>query len=219
MFKVLYWTPFTAGFVDGVNPCFLMTFALMILAMLWFKRVGISRAWMFLFIGMMIFNTFAFNCGFMDRFVLSDLFQLFSRVVYVVLAVFVGMKGIKFLREWHSLSKGQEIKAIVISQNKWSPFAIIVVLGLVALLLSMMATLWPINSYIMTFTVYMMMPGQFIILGSLVFLYTLISFWFVAAGMTIFLIEAKNQRLFKIVAAAILLSASLGILDIIFTKG
>jgi len=219
MFKVLYWTPFTAGLIDGLNPCYLMAFALILLGMLWFKRVGIHRGWVVLFLAMLIFDTFAFNCGFLDSFVLSDFFQLIAHVAYVLLAFFVGIKGLKLLREWFDMTKGKNVVSRTLPKNTWTPFVKVLVIGLAALFLSMIATLWPINSYIMTISVYMLMPGQLIVLGSLVFLYTLISFWFVAGAMTIFFLEEKNQRLFKIVAAAILLSASFGVLDTIFTKG
>lgn len=217
-FKEFFWTPIAAGLLDGLNPCFLITFAVVFLMWQRFRVSGISCWWIVFFIAVMMVGSFAFNCGFLDQLVLSSFFQIASRVLYMILAFIIGREGVRLFKEWFDMSRGKPLEGI----NTLKPIPVLFLLGGLftgAVLLSMMMTLWPINAHVMTFSVYMMLPGQLVALGSLVLIYSVVSYWFVAAGFLVFRIEVKNQRLFKMVAAAILLSASLGVIDIIFMKG
>lgn len=220
-FKEFFWTPIAAGIVDGLNPCFLMTFAVVFMLVDALRRWGISRSWVFLFISILVFAGFAFNCGVMDRFLLSSFFQMFARACYLVLAVVVAWRGFRLFKQWLDIVGGKASAQPSVANAVQKPSVILLMTGVVAgaLLMSMMMTLWPINAYIMTFSVYMMMPGQLIALGVLVFIYSVVSYWFVVTGLLVFNIQTSNPRLFKMVSAAILLSASLGVLDVIFTKG
>ena len=219
MFANFFGIPFVAGMEDGINPCFLISFSVILLGMLWFKRAGISRLWVLFFLVVMMVSTFAFNCGFWDKVVLNNYFQIAARAIYLLLAVTIGLKGFQFLRQWISMLKGNEIKPEAPVKVKLEPFVITVILLVVGFVLSMLSTLWPINSYIMTFSIYMMLPGKLIVLGPLVFIYTIVSFWFVCIAIPVFALESRNQRLFKMIAAVSLLSASIGVIDIIFMKG
>jgi hypothetical protein len=219
MFNDFFWTPFIAGLEDGVNPCLLMNFSVVLLGVLWFKRVGINRLWIAFLFAVMMASSFAFNCGFLDRVVLSNYFQMAARALYLLLAVIVAFRGVKFLQQWFSLIKGKSIDAEPAITRAVSPVVLLFVLFIIGFLLSMVATLWPINAHVMTFSVYMLVPGNLVPLGSLVLFYSIVSCWFVGLAIPVSLLEKRNPRLFKIVAAAFLLAASLGIIDIILMKG
>ena len=219
MSKSLWWVPVATGLQNGVNPCLLITAALVLLGLLWFKRAGIHRAWIILLIVSIIVSSFTFNCGFHDKIVLNSYFEIIARCVYAVLGILVGLKGLKFLNEWFLLLKGKEIKSQAPVELRLSAITLIVIIPLMGFLLSMLASVWPVSFYMVVFSAYMAMPGQLIPLGLLILLYTALSLWIVYLVIGVSFLESKNQRLFKIIAAAILLSASLGVLDIVFMKG
>ena len=152
MLKDIGAVPLIAGIVDGLNPCFLLTFSVILLGMLWFKTRGINRWWVVFFIGMMILDTFAFNCGFLDTFVLNNYSRFVFQAGYLIMAIIIGRYGLKFLRQWYDLMKGKEIQQETISHIQLSSLVLMSVLFCIGFVLSMMGTLWPINSYIMTFT-------------------------------------------------------------------
>ncbi len=215
----LWWIPLAAGLKDGINPCLLITAALILLGLLWFKKVGINQLWVLLLMVSIILSSFLFNCGFLEKIVLNKSFQFLARGVYVVLSIGVGLQGFKFLKQWYSLSKGNKIAFEGPIKIKAPAIGLIFFLILIGFLLSLLSSLWPVNYYIMVFSIYMMMPGQLISLGSLIFIYTVLTLWVVYMVIFVPCLEVRNQRLFKIIAAAIFLSASLSIIDIVFMKG
>lgn len=213
MFNTLWWIPLAGGLEDGVNPCALMTAAVTLWGLLWLKQCGLKKRWFFLFILFLLLISFILNCG-LDVWTWNKYFQMIVRWLYILLAASVGFKGIKFLYQWFLLLRGKEIKDDSSTQVKLSPLALGAIICLAAIFLGLLASVWSTNYYISVFSMYMRMPGQFIAMAYLIGLYTLVSFWIVyAVAGTVFL-SSINKRLFKIIAAAILLSASLGIIDL-----
>ena len=213
MFNTMWWVPLAAGIEDGVNPCALMTAAVTLWGLLWLKRCGFKKRWFFLFISILFLTSFALNCG-LDVWTWNKYFQIVVRWFYIVLAVGVGYKGIKFLYQWFLLIRGRGVTDESSSQVKLSPLALGLIICLAAGFLSILATVWTTNYYITVFSIYMKLPGEFMTMAFFIGLYTLVSLWvvYVVAG-TVFL-NTVNARLFKIIAAAILLSAALGIVDL-----
>ena len=207
----LWWIPLAAGLQDGVNPCILMSAAATLLGLLWVKTLGFSRRWFLILVAAIIFSTFILNCGVFDRLVFNKYFETIAKGIYVLLALAIGFKGLKFLNQWFCLLKGKAIKPESMAPIKLSPLALGFVMALGGIILSVLATLWPVNYYVSLFQLYMMMPGQLVPMGFLIALYTLMSLWVVYLSVWILSLETVNQRLFKIVAAAIFLSASIGV--------
>jgi hypothetical protein len=219
MSKDLLWVPVATGLQNGVNPCLLMTAALVLLGLQWFKKSGISFQWVLLLLASLVISGFIFNCGYLDLIVLNSSFERIIRWIDVPIAIFVGIKGIQFFRRWYLLIQGKEEKPSIDKPVKFPSVLLALLIVLAGFLLSLLASVWPVNYYITVLSIYMKMPGLFFSLGSLILFYTVLSLWMVYMVLWLFSMQNKNQRMFNIIASAILLCASLGVLDIIFMKG
>ena len=215
MDKGLWFIPLAAGIEDGVNPCVLMTSALVLLILLWLQERRLGKGWFFLLVGSLAVSAFFLNCGF-DTLAWNKNVQTAMRWIYVVLAIAVGIQGLKFLREWFSLVKAKSISADRPRQLELRPLVLGLYIVGIGCLLSLLATLWTPNYYITIFSVYMKMPGQLMAMGSLMALYTVVSLWLVYVTASVVSLNLTNVRLFKIVAAAILLCASFGIIGLFY---
>ncbi len=215
----LWWVPLVAGLEDGVNPCALMTAAFILLGLLWLKRYGLKTTWLFLLIGTIFLVSFILNCGFLAIFVWDKHFEMAVRWIYVVLAIGVGWQGLRFLRQWFWLVKGRKIDSGGLVQRKFSILTLGFVVVVIGSVLSLMATLWPMNYYIAVFSLYLLIPGQGPAMALLIGIYTLMSWWVLYLVGGVVSLEVVNPRLFKIVSAAILLSASLSVINLFFMKG
>ena len=215
MFNSLWWVPIAAGLKDGINPCVLINASLIFLGLLWLKRNGYKRFWFILLIAVMLISALLYNCGFESKLILNKKFESIVKWVYVLFAVFVGFQGVEFLKQWFHLLKGKEIQLKKVEKRtKLSWIVLTLVIFLFGNLLSLLAALWPTNYYVSVLTVYMMAPGLFISMASFLALYTVISLWIVYLVIWSVSLENVNQRLFKIIGASILLSASLSVIDL-----
>ncbi|MBI3601894.1 MAG: hypothetical protein HY209_03270 [Candidatus Omnitrophica bacterium] len=173
-----------------------------------------KTTWFFLLIGTIFLASFALNCGFLEIFVWNRYFEIVDRWTYVILAIVVGWQGFKFLRQWFLLFKGHAIKPESQVQRKFLFLTLGFGIVLMGSILSLMATLWPVNYYISIFSLYLLMPGQGLAMALLIGIYTLMSWWVVYVAAGVVSLETINPRLFKIVGAAILLSASLSVINL-----
>lgn len=214
MSNVLWWVPITAGIQDGLNPCALMNAALVLLGIIWFRNNGIKFNWIFLFIGTLITVSFLSNCGFLDKVIIHKNFLHVTRSIYVLLAIFVGIKGFKFLFQWFQLTKGNSIKEEILIKRKVSPGFLGFSIVFFGLFLSVLSSLWPTNYFISYFSVYMLTPDQAIPMGVSIAVYSFISKWLIFFILWFVSIQSKSLRLFKITASAILLSASISVIDL-----
>ena len=214
MSTALWWVPLTAGFQDGINPCTLMNAALILLGIIWLKKSGFSRYWFLLLLVSMLFSTFIINCGLLDKYLLNKYFVTIVRWSYALLAVLVGAQGLQFFKQWIRLIKKEELKPEIFRLIKLSPLALGFLISLTGGLLSLLASLWPVNYYISVFGVYMSMPGQLVPMGFLIAVYTVMSFWVIYLVIAVTLLESRNQRLFKIMSASILFSACLSVVGL-----
>ncbi len=214
MSSVLWWVPLTAGLQDGINPCALINAALVLLGALWLKKNGYGKLWFLFLAAVMFLSSFIFNCGFLDKFILNKYYETSARIVYVVLAMAMGLKGAEFLNQWVCLIKGKETKSTPLASLKLSRLALGFVIVFVGAFLSLLASLWPISYFITVFSIYMALPGQFFSMASLIALYTLVSLWVSYSAIWSVSMESSDQRLFKMVAAAILLSAAISAIDL-----
>jgi hypothetical protein len=219
MSDMLGWVPLFAGIEDGVNPCMLMTASLVLLALLWFKRFGIKKFWFLYLMVVIITNSFLLNCGVFDRIISNQFFQLIARWIYIFLSLYTGFIAIKFLYEWYGFVKGKEVKVNKFIEIKISPYFLALIVFLFGFLVSLIASVWPTNYYIIVLSMYLTSPFQSLTVMLFILLYTLITFWVVYFVIWFSCLETKNQRLFRIIAAALLLSASISVIDIFLMKG
>jgi|GEM_PF-3298035 len=216
MSSALWWVPFAAGLQDGISPCVLINASLILLGLVWLKKTGLKNLWLyFMFlIGSIFLSSFLINCGVIDRLILSKHFVMIVKWIYVVLAVGVMLQGLRCLSQWFCLIKGKELKPgfhLDIKLSSSSVFFLILVVGCI---LSLLAALWPTNYYISIFSMYMTVPGQFFSMVSLIAIYTFVTLWVVYWMIWVVSLETRNLRLFKIISAAILISASVSIIEL-----
>ncbi|MBF0489002.1 MAG: hypothetical protein HQL15_00105 [Candidatus Omnitrophica bacterium] len=210
----LWWVPLAAGLQDGINPCFLLTAALILLWLRWCQRVNINKLCLLLFLLSIILTKFIFNIGLLDRILLNNYFQPIAKCFYVLVAIVVGLNGLMFLKQWFGLLKGKDVKAGVFISRSFSFVDLLLGAILAGIVLGSFLPLWPVNYYILASSIHMMMPGQEIALGLMIVFYTVLSFWMVYVMIWVSSLESSNQRLFKMMAAAVLLSASLGVITL-----
>ena len=214
MTSFLWWIPLAAGFQDGINPCVLIVAACSLLGLIWLRRFDCNPYWLILFFGTVLGCSFFLNAGYVDQIILHNKFFFIVRWIYVGLAVVVGIQGVEYLFQWIAMLKGKVIQEEKI-KTKLSPLVLMPSMLVLGFLLSVLNSLWPINYYISVFSVYIKMPGQFLSMGTMIFLYTLTSFWLVYLVLSFVLLQKNNLRLFKILVAAILLSASISVVDLL----
>ncbi len=212
MFKFLWWIPLAAGFQDGVNPCILMTAALTLLGMLWLKRSGLTQKWVLLFLLTILLSSCFLNLGYLDQVILQKKFVEYSRLVYVILALIVAWKGFGFLLDWFKLVKNEKCLEVVVKKRISAVFLSISIV-LSGFVLSFLAALWPINYYVTVFSLQMRGQSQLSVIF-FIFSYTLMSLWIVYLVSCLSFVQNKNLRIFKIVSAAVLLSASFSVIDL-----
>ncbi len=158
MSDALWWVPISAGIQDGLNPCALMNAALVLLGIIWLKNNGLKENWVLLFIATVVAVSFSANCGFLDQILLHRNFLHISRFMYVLLAVFIGIKGFKFLWQWFQLTKGKSIDEEVVLKRDISSKFLGFMIVLIGIGLGVLASLWPTNYFIAYFSFFMLTP-------------------------------------------------------------
>jgi hypothetical protein len=212
--NLLWWVPIVSGFHDGINPCVLITASYSLLILLWFRRTGLKKFWLLFYFISLVLTSFIANCGLLDKYILDRNFIQSAKYIYVVLGLILAFYGIQFFNQWFKLTKGISINEKPLFVKKVSPFLYSFGLVLSACILSILAALWPVNYYVAVASIYVAVPGQMLIMSSIIFFYTLISLWLVIFVLWLEAISNKNVRFFKIVSSAILLSASIGVIDL-----
>jgi len=200
------------GLQDGLNPCIFMTCAIFILYGLWLKANSVRVIWFRILFGISyLLGDLVFNFGPAQLFVFQKSFIFIDKILYFILGVFVLVFGILSLKDWFLLTRGSPVKDM--PQHKIKPFmarGVIVLLTavLLALVLSAMATAWPINSYFMILGNELVMKGRWGSMVSLIVGYVFCSIWPLWILWAFLSIKNLRPSLFKIIDAVIFLTAS-----------
>ena len=203
---------FGVGLQDGLNPCIFMTCAVFIVYGFWLKANSLRVIWFRIIFGLIyVLGDIAFNFGPFQIFVFQKYPVLFAKILYFVLGIWFFVLGILFFKDWFLLTRGLPTKDL--TDNKIRPFAGRVLVALLttvilAVVLSAMATLWPINTYFMLLGNEAVIRGQWHVVITLVGGYVLSSMWplwFVWAFLSI---KDFRPSLFKIICASIFFTAS-----------
>jgi len=193
-----------AGLQDGLNPCIFMTCAVFIKVVIPAKAGIHNFSWMawqrIVFVLVYASSFLEFNFGPAQIFILRKEFIFAAKILYFVL-------GILFLKDWFLIRRGLSAKNL--TDEKIKPFVgaplMTIILGLG---LSALATLWPVNNYVMLLGNEAFLKGQWQAVMPLLAGYVFFSMWplwFVWAFLGI-----KNLRpsLLKILCASIFFTAS-----------
>lgn len=195
----MWMIPFIAGIKDSINPCALVTCALLLLL-----RSPRERA---LFLGaVLVFGTM-FNLGFAAPFLSSRMFSRAASIGYLALGAVFLVAGVLFFYGW---SKGRAFQAK--PQEEHGLRCWITRLAVIALGLSMSAasTIWPVDYSIILMSNNALLPGQFLGAASMLAVYGFVQLWPAIALAIAFSLERLTPRLRQVITSAVFLSAGVG---------
>jgi len=221
----LLFIAFGAGLRDGLNPCIFMTSAAFIAHGLWLRSNSLRAGWLRIIFVLVYASSFLeFNFGPAQIFILRKEFIFAAKILYFVLGVWAFILGILFFKDWFlkgpianncecpvrgpSTSKVMPLEGTKQRSNPFKRPAMLLLTVILGLVLSVLATVWPINNYIMLLGNEAFLKGQWQAVMPLLIGYVFTSMWplwFVWAFLSI-----KNLRpsLLKIVCASVFFTAS-----------
>ncbi len=206
------------GLQDGLNPCIFMACAVFICYSLFVipAKAGIhnfSRMcwWPVIFGLAYAAGILAFNFGPAQIFVFQKNFIFAAKIIYFVLGLWAFVLGVLFFKDWFLMRKrlpADEFPSPCGRGQGRGILGALLMTIILAVALSALATLWPINYYIMLLGNEAILKGQWQmgmpLLGGYVF-FTMWPLWFIWAFLSI-----KNLRpsLVKIICASVFFTAS-----------
>ena len=153
-----------------------------------------------------------FNFGRAQIFVFRKEFVFAAKILYLGLGVWAFVAGILFLKDWVLLHRGAPAKDGFLPpkagdqrRRGWGVILTTVLLGLV---LSALATLWPIDNYIMLLGNEAILKGQWQVVMPLLAGYVFFSMWPLWVVWAFFSIKNPRPSLLKIFYASIFVTAS-----------
>lgn len=190
-----------------------MTCAVFIIHGLWLKRRSLKSGWLRIIFGLAYAaGVLEFNFGRAQIFVFRKEFVFTAKILYLGLGVWAFVAGILFLKDWVLLHRGAPAKDGSLPPKEGDQgrriLGVILTTILLGLVLSALATLWPIDNYIMLLGNEAILKGQWQAVMPLLAGYVFLSMWplwFVWAFLSI-----KNLKpsLLKIFYASIFFTAS-----------
>jgi hypothetical protein len=200
------------GVQDSLNPCIFMACAVLIALGLWLAGGPFKMAWLrILFVLVYALSFFEFNFGEAQILILRKEIVFAVKIVYFVLGVCAFILGTLFLKDWYLLSRGQILKNPAGHQLKpltnSGPGALALAF-LLAVVLSAMATIAPINKYIYVLSSEVMAKGLWREALPMLAGYIFSSMW--PLLLLVVFLSLKNLRpsLLKILFASIFITAS-----------
>ena len=202
-----------AGLQDGLNPCIFMACAVFIIHGLWLKRRSLKSGWPRIVFGLAYAaGALEFNFGRAQIFVYRKEFVFATKILYLGLGVWAFVAGILFLKDWVLLHRGAPakdefppLKAGDQRRRGWRVLLTTVLLGLV---LSALATFWPVNNYIMLLGNEAILTGQWQTVMPLLTGYVFFSMWPLWVVWVFLSIKNLKPSLLKIFYASIFFTAS-----------
>jgi hypothetical protein len=210
-----------AGLQDGLNPCMFMTCAFFIAHGLWLvpRSLRINGLRIIFVLGYAL-SFLEFNFGHAQILVLRKDFILAAKIIYLIFGAGAFILGLLFLKEWYLDRQGLPASAWVdkrMNPFKGSGLVVRLMTGILVSALSALATIGPINNYILLLGNVAIMKGQWQTLIPLLAGYVLFSMWPLWLVWAFLSIKNLRPSLLKIVYAAIFFTASSCVL-LIFIK-
>jgi len=201
-----------AGLQDGLNPCIFMTCAVFLAQRQWLERKFLRIGWLsIVFVVIYWISSLIFSFGPGQIVVFQRNFISIAKIIYFILGVWSFVLGVVFFKEWLLLRRGKLTESQIDEKTKsvvGAGVGVRLAIIIIAVVLSAVASLWPINSYVLLLGSAAILKGEWlggmVLLGNYV-LATMWPLWFVWAFIVI-----KNLRssLLKIVCSSIFFTAS-----------
>ncbi len=196
------------GLQDGLNPCIFMTGAVFIAHGLWLKANSLRIGWLRIIFGLVYAaGVLEFNFGPAQIFVFQKEFIFAAKILYFILGIWAFVVGVLFFKDWFLIRRGlsvdERIKPFTV--NILAAFLVTVILAVV---LSALATLWPINNYIMLLGNEAFLKGQWQTVMPPLAGYVFSSMWPLWFVWAFISIKILRPSLLKIFCASIFFTAS-----------
>jgi hypothetical protein len=195
------------GLQDGLNPCIFMTCTVFIVYGSWFKRRFQGIFWSrFIFVLVYVLCNLLFNFGPVQVLIFNKYFMFSARVLYFFLGGWAFILGILFLKDWFFLIRGQPLKGLgdeKIKSFKGGLGLALLIASILPVVLSALATIWPINTYFMILGNEAILRGQWHMVASLLAGYIFCSMWPLWLVWAFLSIKDFRPSLFMIICASI----------------
>jgi len=208
-----FWTiALGVGLQDGLNPCIFMACAVLIILKLRLSPRPLLNLWgPVIFVLVYALGVLAFDFGPAQIIVLHKYFITAAKILYFVLGLGSFVLGVVFIKDWFLLSRNLPAGDFIDKRIKlFAPQGWVVYLTIVimALLLSAIATLWPINIYFLILGNEVLVKGQWQMVMPVLAVYIFASMWALLLAGAFISIKNLRPSTLKIFCAAIFLTAS-----------
>ena len=214
--NVPWWIPFAAGFEDGLNPCALMTCAVLILVSLWGRRRGFNwgKCAVFFVVPMFALNL-VLNTGFLQNVLLTGAFQRAAVSAYFILAAVFAIIGGIFVYDWGAMLRHKDGTALLSDRllgpsktaGRLGGFWVLLVMA-VAVAMSVTSSIWPANYFMTVIGNDIWSPGQFWATLGTLSIYTAVQLWLIVFFAVLCAWGRIALRLRQVMCAAVFLSAA-----------
>jgi len=201
-----------AGLKDGLNPCIFMTCAVFIAQGFWLKCNSLSVFWLrLIFVVIYFFSSLVFNFGPGQIIIIHNQFVWAAKIIYFALSITTFILGVLLFKDWFLLRKDQD--KIYIPAKKAEPFLlngllIRLIIVIAAIILSSLATIWPINNYILLLGNEAIIRSQWQNAVPLLGTYGVVCLWPLWIVWIFLTIKHLRPSMLKIISSAIFLTAS-----------
>ena len=210
-----WWIPFTAGLEDGINPCTLVTCAVVLVLRLWLEGKGLDpKKFLPVFIVSIVTVNFLLNLGFLADILSARIFQKTAVFIYMALALVFAGAGAVFFYDWVLLFKGKDVQNLfsrrmfqcTMTGKKYRPLHVAVIAA--AVVTGVLSSIWPPNYYITILSNNLYVPGRFWNTAGLLAMYALVQMWLIICVAILFSWGRLTLRLRQVMNAAVFLSAA-----------
>ena len=201
------------GLRDGLNPCIFVTCAVFIVHRFWLGRnaLKVGRTDVF-FVLTYALGVLLFNFGPAQVLLFNKNFILAAKIIYFVLGLAAFVFGVLFIKDWIVLRRGLPLKNGLFvadgKEGKEAGWGVVLRVIVIALGLSALATLWPMNVYLMLLGNEALIKGQWQVIMPLISLYVAAGIWPLCFIWAFLSIKTLRPSLMKIVCAAIFFISS-----------
>ena len=194
-----------AGLQDALNPCIFMTCAVFIAHGLWLK----ANDWLRIIFGLVYAaGIFEFNFGPAQIFIFRKEFIFAAKILYLGLGVWAFVLGVLFFKDWFLIYRRLPVEDKKIRPFALGGLAVYLTTVILAVGLSALAALWPVNNYIMLLGNEAILNGQWQVVMPLLAGYIFFSMWPLWLVWVFLSIKNLRPSLLKIFCASVFFTAS-----------
>jgi|GEM_PF-4134828 hypothetical protein len=200
------------GLHDSLNPTIFMASAVFIAGGFWLASSTIKLFWLRLVFALAyVFGFLLFTFGPGQILIFRKEFFAMSKIIYLILSIGAFILGAVFLKDWYLLARptaAKDMSPEKIKTFKPNSLAVSLLAIILALLLSALTAIGPINNYILLLGNISLLKGQWQAVMPLMLGYLIFSMWPVWFVWVLLSIKNQTPRFLKIICASVFFTAS-----------